>query len=79
MYRIKRFLSIDQIRAISNAYIISTFLYAPLIWMFCHKDEADMIVKTHKPLLKAIYPGLRSDMSYSYKELLELNDSNVTE
>ena len=75
LYRIRRFLNIKQLRAISNAYIVSTFLYAPLIWMFCHKGAADLIIKTHKRLLKAIYPGFSSDESYSYKELLKINET----
>ena len=35
--RIRRFLSTEQAKYLSEAYIMSAFKYCPLIWMFCNK------------------------------------------
>ena len=46
--RIRKFLSFDQAEPLSEAYIISTFTYCPLLWMFCSKTANSLINKIHK-------------------------------
>ena len=48
--RIRRFLSTEQAKYLSEAYIMSAFKYCPLIWMFCNK-----INKIHKRTLRQVY------------------------
>ena len=37
LLRNRNFMSFDQATVIFNSYILSQFLYCPLIWMFCSK------------------------------------------
>ena len=37
--RIKRFLSTEQTKYLSETYITSAFRYCPLIWLFCNKTS----------------------------------------
>ena len=53
--RIRKFLSFEQEKRLSEAYIISTFTYCPLIWMFCSKTANNVINKIHKHGLRVIY------------------------
>ena len=53
--RIRRYLSKEQTKYLSEAYIISTFKYCPLIWMFCNKTSNNQINKIHKRSLRLIY------------------------
>ena len=46
--RICKFLSFEQAKFLSEAYIISTFTYCPLIWIFCSKTANNLINKIHK-------------------------------
>ena len=45
-------LSFEQAKLLSEAYIISTFIYRPLIWMFCSKTANNLINKIHKRSLR---------------------------
>ena len=60
--RIRRYLSVDKVRLLANAFIDSQFNYAPLIWMFAGKT---LISKTPQ----VVY----NDFNKSCDELLELN------
>ena len=53
--RIKRFLSTEQTKYLSEAYIMSGFKYCPLIWMFCNKNSNNQINKIHKRTLSQVY------------------------
>ena len=53
--RIRTFLSFEQATRLPQAYIISTFTYWPLIWIFCIKTANSLINKIHKRNLRVIY------------------------
>ena len=53
--RIRRFLSTEKAKYLSEAYILSAFKYCPLIWMFCNKTSNNQINKIHKRTLRLIY------------------------
>ena len=53
--RIRKFLSVEQAKRLSDAYIMSTFKYCPLIWMFCNKTANNQINKIHKRCLRLVY------------------------
>ena len=53
--RIRKFLSLEQAKRLSEAYIMSTFKYCPLIWMFCNKTANNQINKIHKRSLRLVY------------------------
>ena len=53
--RIRKFLSLEQAKLLSEAYILSTFRYSPLIWMFCNKAANNLINKIYKRSLRVFY------------------------
>ena len=53
--RIRRFLSTEQAKYLSEAYIMSAFKDCPLIWMFCNKTSNNQINKIHKRNLRLVY------------------------
>ena len=53
--RIRKFLSFEQAKCLSEAYIVSTFTHWPLIWMFCSKTANILINKVHKRSTRVIY------------------------
>ena len=53
--RIRRYLSKEQTKYLSEAYIISAFKYCPLIWMFCNKTSNNQIDEMHKRSLCLVY------------------------
>ena len=53
--RKRKFLSQEQTKGLSVPYIISTFKYCPLMWMFCGKTDNKSISKIHKRNLQLIY------------------------
>ena len=55
MTRIKRFLSQEQTKRLSEAYIMSTCKYCPLIWVFCGKTENKSINKIQNRTLRLVY------------------------
>ena len=52
--RIRKYLSLDKAKLLSNAFIDSQLNYAPLIWMFCHKTTYLKMQKIHHKTLKVI-------------------------
>ena len=52
---IRKFLNLEQVQVLAQAYISSNFRYCLLIWMFCGKMTDNLIVKTHYRTLRAIY------------------------
>ena len=67
LFRIRKFLNLEQAEILVEAYISSNFRYCPLIWMFCGK-----MMKTHYRTLRAIYDA----QTRSYEELLHLSGKN---
>ena len=60
--RISKFISFEQAKRQayimskqSQAYIMSTFTYCLLIWVYCSKTANNLISKTHKRSLRVIY------------------------
>ena len=69
LFRIRKFLNVEQAQVLAEAYILSNFRYCPIIWMFYGKMSDNLIVKTHYRTLRAIY----DTQTRSYEELLHLN------
>ena len=53
--RILKFIYFEQAKRLSEAYLMSTFTYCPLIWMYCSKAAKNLINKIHKHSLRVIY------------------------
>ena len=73
LFRIRNFISCDKARLLSSAYILSVFAHCPLIWMFCGIKGNNLINKTHKRALKAVY----QNYDLSLLDLLSI-DNEVT-
>ena len=71
--RIWKFISFEQAKRLSEAYIMSTFTYCPLIWMYCSKTANNLINKIHKHSLRVIY-----EMEDANFEDLLIEDSSWT-
>ena len=69
---IRKYLTLNKVILLGNAFINSQFNYAPLIWMFCKKTLYHKIEKIHHGTLKVIY---QSEESY---ENLLLESSSVS-
>ena len=63
--RIRKYLTPEKARLLYNAFIISQFNYASVIWMFCRKKDYLKIEKIQYKALKTIY-----NSNESYEELL---------
>ena len=70
LQRIRRYLSVDKARLLTNAFIKRRFNYAPLIWIFAAKTLINKICKIHHRTLQVVY----DDFNKLYDELLELNN-----
>ena len=62
--RIRKFLTIEKVKILENAFIDSQFNYAPLLWMFCRKTLYSKMEKIHHKILNVIY---QSNDTYCYK------------
>ena len=69
LFRIRKFLNLEQAQVLTETYISSNFRYCPLIWMFCGKMSDNLIVKPHYRTLWVIY----DTQTRSYEELLHLS------
>ena len=67
--RIRKYLTQDQAKLLYNAFINSQFNYAPIIWMFCRKNQYLKIQKIYHKALKVIF---NSDDGYD--ELLQMSN-----
>ena len=67
---IRKFLTIEKAKILSNAFIDSQFNYALLIWMFCKKTLYSKINKIHHRTLKVVY-----GIDDSHKNLLLSSNS----
>ena len=70
MLRFRSFLNQDQADLLFNSFILSTFRYCPLIWMFCNKMAHNLLKDTHRRALRAKL----NSFSLDYDELLEKTD-----
>jgi len=68
--RIRSYLNLGQLHLLLNAYILSLFNYAPIVWMFCSKTSSRYIDTIHKRALRAVY----QDFSMSHEELIQMSD-----
>ena len=71
--RIRKFIPFKQAKRLSEAYIMSTFTYCPLIWMYCSKTANNLTNKIHKRSLRVIY-----EMENGNFEDLLIKDSSWT-
>ena len=71
--RIRKSLSQEQTKRLSELYIMSTFKYCPLIWVFCGKTENKSINKTHKSTLRLIY----DTDDATFEDLLGIDNSQT--
>lgn len=69
LLRIRRYITLKKALLLYNAYIVSSFFYCPLIWMFCSKSSHNLINKTHRRALCALHYRFDIDL----EELLQLN------
>ena len=68
--RIRKYLTLDKVKLLANAFIDSQFNYAPLVWMFYHKATYLKMQNIHHKSLKVIYQP-----DASYDNLLQLSNS----
>ena len=52
--RIRSFLTFSQAKSLFEAYVMSTFTYAPIIWMFCKKSSLKAIDSIHKRAIRIL-------------------------
>ena len=67
--RIRKYLTQDQAKLLHNAFINGQFNYAPIIWIFCRKNQYLKIQKIRHKALKVVF---NSDNSYD--ELLQMSN-----
>ena len=73
LFRMRPYLNISSAKKLSEAYILSTFNYCPLIWMYGCKGNDTLINKVHTRALRAVY----LDFNSNFKTLLE-KDASVS-
>ena len=71
LFRMRRSMTLTQSRSLVNAFVLPYFIYCPLVWMFCHKKDINLINKVHKRALRAVH----GDSSMSFMDLLLLENS----
>ena len=71
LFRIRKFLNLEQTQVSAEAHISSNFRCCPLIWMFCGNISDSLITKTYYEALGAIY----DTQTRSYEELLDLSST----
>ena len=53
--RIRKYLTVEKVKFLANAFINSQFTYAPLVWMFAGKSSIAKISKIHFRTLQIVY------------------------
>ena len=66
LMRIRSYLSQKQADFLFNAFIMSSFDYCPLVWMFCSKQAHNLVTSTHHKALSAKF----SLFNMSYDQIL---------
>ena len=72
--RIRKFLTVEKVKILVNAFTDRRFSYVLLMWMFCGKTFCSEIEKNHHRTLEVIYS---IDGSYNNFLLLCLNSPSV--
>ena len=44
LFRIRSLLTLEQVKLLAEAYILSNFRYCPLVWIFCGKYRNNLIM-----------------------------------
>ena len=73
LFRIRPFLNMNSAKKLCEAYILSTFNYCPLIWMYGCKANNTLIERIQTRALRAVH----FDFSSSFETLLE-KDASVS-
>ena len=73
LFRMRPYLDINSAKKLSETFILSTFNYCPLIWMYGCKTNNAQINKVHTKALRAVY----FDFSSTFDALLE-KDASVS-
>ena len=73
MQRIRKDLTPDKAKVLYNAFIISQFSYASIIWMFCRKTD---YLKMEKIQYKALEIAFNSNESFE-DLLLHSNEVSI--
>ena len=68
--RIRSFINYSQAKSLFESYIVSSFSYAPIVWMFCSKTSMKSIEIVHKRAVRA----LCNNFVDSYDDLLAKHD-----
>ena len=71
--RIRPFLTLSSAKLLSTAYILSSFKYCPIIWMYHDLTSKRLINKVHKRVLSIVYDQCET----SFETLLELDCSST--
>ena len=71
LFRLRPYLDVYSAKKLCEAFILSTFNYCPLIWMYGCKGNDTLINKVHTRALRAIYLDFSSD----FESLLEKDAS----
>ena len=67
--RIRKYLTLEESKLLSNAFINNHFNYASIIWIFCRKQDYLEVEKIHYKALKIVY-----NSNECYEELLMCNN-----
>ena len=68
--RIRKYLSLEKVKMLGNAFTDSQFNYVPLIWMFCRKRLYLKMRKIHHETQKVIYQSNKT-----YEEIFEQSET----
>ena len=67
LYRLRTYLDSTQKLMLYNSFIMSSFYYCPVIWMFCGKTTNDKVNSVQQRALQALY----NEFNSSYQDLLD--------
>ena len=58
--RIRKFLSLEQVKLLAHLFVNTQFGYAPLIWIFTSKNSMLKVNKIHRRTLRVVYDDYNS-------------------
>ena len=73
LQRISNYIDIKQASLLGNAFIMSSFRYCPLIWMFCNKTSGKLMDRMQKRCLRIIF----DQYDFSLPRLLEISGTTI--
>ena len=71
LLRIRRYLTVEKASLLFRAYVLSSFYYCPILWMFCSKSSLRLINSVHQRALRTVYYRFDLDLP----DLLRLSGS----